>query len=1242
MLIPGLVGGAGLSLSAAPTPAQAVPVPDVRDGTASANRAAIPIPTAPRQATPQAHPSAPSDPAREKLRPVFEDIRRGVDGGDPESASRLLTDDRMLGFLFDGSAAETFEKANALVDFSQILQAEKAAGDLRSALIRRLDPGSPLTGAGIGPSPESVLAWTALRSPEKLTLARQALLEWETLEEGQRGWLVGQRRTEERWRKIPVTERASVLTGWAQEESRTLLHDPETIDEQALAHLLSRSNVVAPLLPGIERGDLEFHVERVRLLLTARRALEKTGQREILDGLDQRFSLPVGERLEYLSSALAGRPEFKESGFVHELNSARVPRAEEAFSDEERRMLAERLAAALREAAAGTRAGERVLRFYEGGSPLALRVRLMPGNIGEFNAVSRDISLSEEFIQGWMRAESVSLPALLSDPAALRRLAQALCPAFVHEATHQMQHARRSGEDRLRFFTQDEEIEAFTVETLLVLERSLREPGYRRQVRRDDAEAADRLSEDAALFGRIVRRIYSGLPSFESFAASCLSLAGAMSRELARREAHPGSTPVFSWDFDARSLERGQFSLSNVALMTTDGLRQSKDFILRWYAGAAREMSEVRSWAERTRREILETPAPVRIVASAGEPLITGPQKAALAVLDPEAAELRIRTASLPRLGKDLMPAAAELAQAYALADLAELFDGIKRPSLLGDALRMRLLKSSPLASMGLDKEEDLLDWVRFYRPKKLKRVQAALMSWESLSPAQQASLLAQGYMAAVWDRQLPRDRDLNDWAQKELAALKDHAPLQDVGAFRSFRGEIQSLSGALPHEDRGALSRLFSQLKTELKLRLALHKRLARADDPSARELLAVMERDSGRPVSERLSALAAGLAARPVWVSPRLLKTFVSLQRPAEQERLADMTELPPGARDALFAELRGTPEGDAALALFEPGSAPAIAVENVGGTAQFADGRIIFDRSFIESWLHEHGRAAEAFRTDPATQLEFARYMADTLVHESNHFRQSSQRKQAGLPVGFTQEDEVEAYLAQREFLRGKKGKWPVAVWESAAGKHGSLLGGSPLDTADFVRKVMTRYPTVPSLRARLASQLWKISRFEEALERGTASPSKDGSHVSPDWLSSIFMMKDDRTTAFLYAVSLPEMTAIRDYLLSWILAAFEQPAQLRARLAQAAALERPAPRVAPAPQARLRWERALPAALVGTAMGLLAMNGAFSGPLGLALILIVVYGALFAGGTSGQRTNPPPHGRRPPPPPAPPAR
>jgi hypothetical protein len=630
--------------------------------------------------------------------------------------------------------------------------------------------------------------------------------------------------------------------------------------------------------------------------------------------------------------------------------------------------------------------------------------------------------------------------------------------------------------------------------------------------------------------------------------------------------------------------------------------------------------------------------APPQQAAAAMTPAGTAP----LSALDPAAAELRIRTAALPRPGKDLAPAAAELAQAYALADLAELFDGIKRPSLLGDALRMRLLKNSPLASMGLDREENLLDWVRLYRPKKLKRAQAALMSWEGLSPAQRASLLEQGYTPSFWNLQLPRDRDLNDWAQKELSALKVRAPLQDVAAFRSLRREIQPLSGALPHEDRGALALSYSRLKTELKLRLALQKRLAQAEDPTARELLAVMERDPGRPVSERLAALAAGLSARPTWVSPRLLKIFVSLLRHTEKESLSGMAELPAGAKDALFAELRGTPEGDAALALFPPGVSPAIAVEDVGGTAQFADGRIIFDRNFIESWLYASGLTAEAFRMDPAAQLAFARFMADTFVHESTHYRQSSQRGQAGLPVGFTQEDEMEAYLAQRAFLRGKKGKWPASAWESAVDKHGALLGGSPLDAADFAHKVMTRYPTVPSLRARLASQLWKISRFEEALERGTASPSKDGSHVSPDWLSSIFMMKDDRTTAFLYAVTLPEMTAIRDYLLNWVLAASERPAQLRERLARAAVLERPAPSAVSAPQAPMLWGRALPAALVGTAIGLMVMNGAFSGPLAVALILIAAYGALFSGGTSGQRTNPPPLGRRPPPPPAPPAR
>jgi len=303
-------------------------------------------------------------------------------------------------------------------------------------------------------------------------------------------------------------------------------------------------------------------------------------------------------------------PEFRGSGLIHEVDLARATGAEESFTDGDLRTLADRLTPALREEAASSRAGARILQFYAGGVPLALRVRSMPGNIGEFIPGSQDLSLSEEFIQEWLRVERLGLQALLSDPGALRRLARALGPTFVHESTHRMQHERRSGEDALRFFTQDEEIEAFTAETLHVLERSLREPDYRQQIRQDSAEAADRLQEDPALFGRIIRRIYSELPSFESFAASALRLAGAMARELARREAHPGSGPVLAWDFDPRpGLERGQFSLSNASVMTAEGLRRWQGFILRWYAGAAREMAEVRAWAEQARRTVLAAPA---------------------------------------------------------------------------------------------------------------------------------------------------------------------------------------------------------------------------------------------------------------------------------------------------------------------------------------------------------------------------------------------------------------------------------------------------------------------------------------------------------------------------------------------------------------------------------------------------------------------------------------------------------
>ncbi|MFA6028713.1 MAG: AAA family ATPase [Elusimicrobiota bacterium] len=82
--------------------------------------------------------------------------------------------------------------------------------------------------------------------------------------------------------------------------------------------------------------------------------------------------------------------------------------------------------------------------------------------------------------------------------------------------------------------------------------------------------------------------------------------------------------------------------------------------------------------------------------------------------------------------------------------------------------------------------------------------------------------------------------------------------------------------------------------------------------------------------------------------------------------------------------------------------------------------------------------------------------------------------------------------------------------------------------------------------------------------------------------------------------------------------------------------------PAPSDFPvSPRSGLQWQRALPAVVVGAAIGLLALEEAFSGPLALGLIAIAVYGALFTGGDRGYRTNPPPSGKRPAPPPAPPA-
>jgi hypothetical protein len=282
------------------------------------------------------------------------------------------------------------------------------------------------------------------------------------------------------------------------------------------------------------------------------------------------------------------------------MNYHRSREPDEPFGEDDVEVITSHLKRDLLDEIAGTRAGGRIRNFYAEGKSLSLGLRRMPVAVGEFSVLGQDISFSLDFIQSWLRGARLTRADLLDNPAVQRRLARRLSPVFVHEATHHAQHAWMSRHGLARYFTHDDEIEAYSNEALFMLEKAASDPAFFADIDTDDHDAADRMREDPSLFRRIVRRVYSTMPSFEAAAAFHLMLADAISEELARREKSPSAKPAaypFAYgDLPLKTLiEKDAVSVAQVLQLPDARLRHWRDYLIRWYELSYRRVAQSRA-----------------------------------------------------------------------------------------------------------------------------------------------------------------------------------------------------------------------------------------------------------------------------------------------------------------------------------------------------------------------------------------------------------------------------------------------------------------------------------------------------------------------------------------------------------------------------------------------------------------------------------------------------------------------
>ncbi|MFA6030378.1 MAG: hypothetical protein WC969_11030 [Elusimicrobiota bacterium] len=529
--------------------------------------------------------------------------------------------------------------------------------------------------------------------------------------------------------------------------------------------------------------------------------------------------------------------------------------------------------------------------------------------------------------------------------------------------------------------------------------------------------------------------------------------------------------------------------------------------------------------------------------------------KQELANLDPDAAERCVRDPRMRRLlSSDPGAAAATLAKAYALSDLAELVDEMSKPGRLHEALGLRLQREGSLEGLGLDDEASLLAWVRRYRPQRERRVRAAVLAWDTLSPEQQESL---GPGEESWALRQLKDRDLFRWSERESERLQSTPVPEDAHGWRVFMHAFKEAFRGLAPQKRWILWEHMNRSRPVVLARVELRRLLSRGEDARAREALEGLDRLGWETPAVQLEYLQAlSDAGKSPAFSRRLVKA-IERERPSrEGEGFGGREELPFGVLKALDKELQGTRHGRVRSPL---GGVRLAELDGALADYSEATGLIRFDRKSVESWLRVHGFDARALDENPGVQRALARWLASSFVHEGTHHEQVRRTDARALVRLYSQEEEIEAMATESLFaLEKAEGKgYPEEAMELSEPLVRMLRAGF----GELVSQVRMAYSGVPSLRSVLAVRLAHVARLSAQIEwelagRGVFAALKRA--LMRFLLGFQFIVVDqDFKIDWICAFSpdykpLRTNALMRDYTVDWALETIRMEEESRARI------------------------------------------------------------------------------------------
>jgi hypothetical protein len=500
----------------------------------------------------------------------------GLAKADPAIARAVKADKELLEKLAriePDKASDIKSKAEALLDLEAQLEKDWGADKARNlsgALAVRLTRQGPLAKIGLAPSPEKTIEWAAkykTYGADKTALIAKAVKNWDAVfgscvfvpfvppgTSYTASWTVNtssgalfmkigpsdlifaqsEAGIKAEWERFILKDRNSFLNAKATAMLNAFFVDGSTrTDAAAQQRLLG--NASFEFLDASGKGRLDRYVSQMRAAEEVKARLSASQMATLSAKTVEEQMLELGRMFDK-KEATAGKLAERN------LDANRPSRPDETLSAQNNELIAGMLRSSLVSEVKGNPAGDKVAAFYAGGAKLNLAIETCQGCHAKYEPSSGRIVLDSELVQQYLRANNMSADDLVKSKDGMAGLAKYVSPIFVHEATHQMQHSWADKAGIYKPYTQEDEIEALSMEGMYTTAKRKTDPRFRYQMvtmakgssyAQQRVEVAKKFENNQKEFGDFVRQqYYYGVPSFDAASSQVLS---AVSGELTRR-----------------------------------------------------------------------------------------------------------------------------------------------------------------------------------------------------------------------------------------------------------------------------------------------------------------------------------------------------------------------------------------------------------------------------------------------------------------------------------------------------------------------------------------------------------------------------------------------------------------------------------------------------------------------------------------------------------------------------------